>query len=258
MQILSLLFLLVPSVDGFGSSSRNRSAGSFITMKVKKNAATEHSSLYLPKNSNQQLYVDKLSDPKTELVIGVGPAGTGKTLFPCQEAVSQMINFDKKIVLTRPLVSVNEDIGFLPGNINSKMDPWVRPLLDILEEYYSPPQVEDLLSYKKVEIVPLGFMRGRTFKNSFIIGDEMQNTTPEQLFMLLTRIGDGSKMVLTGDLAQSDVCDSGLKDAFNKLTSYYNDDEDLMSADGISVVKFDIDDILRHKLVSKIVDVYNN
>jgi len=155
------------------------------------------------------------------------------------------------------MVSVNEDIGFLPGNINKKMDPWVRPLLDILEEYYTPPQVENLLKYKKIEIVPLGFMRGRTFKNSFIIGDEMQNATPEQMMMLLTRIGSGSKMVLTGDLAQSDVYVSGLNDVLNKLENYYHDDVEIMYDDGISIIRFNNNDILRHKFVSKIIDIYD-
>ena len=225
----------------------------YVSMKTKN----INSNLYLPKNDNQCLYVKKLQDRDTDLMIGVGPAGTGKTLFPCQEAVHQLIHHDKKIVMTRPMVSVNEDIGFLPGNINKKMDPWVRPLLDILEEYYTPPQVENLLKYKKIEIVPLGFMRGRTFKNSFIIGDEMQNATPEQMLMLLTRIGSGSKMVLTGDLAQSDVYGSGLNDVLNKLENYYRDDIEIMYDDGISIVRFNNNDILRHKFVSKIIDIYD-
>ena len=225
----------------------------YVSMKTKN----INSNLYLPKNDNQCLYVKKLQDRDTDLIIGVGPAGTGKTLFPCQEAVHQLIHNDKKIVMTRPMVSVNEDIGFLPGNINKKMDPWVRPLLDILEEYYTPPQVENLLKYKKIEIVPLGFMRGRTFKNSFIIGDEMQNATPEQMLMLLTRIGSGSKMVLTGDLAQSDVYGSGLNDVLNKLENYYHDDVEIMYDDGISIIRFNNNDILRHKFVSKIIDIYD-
>ena len=137
-------------------------------MKVKKNNF-DNLKLYIPKNENQILYEEKLSDVEISLVIGVGPAGTGKTLFPCQEAVDQMIKYDKKIVITRPQVSVNEDIGYLPGDINQKMNPWIRPILDILEEYYTPPQIEEMLRYKKIEIAPLGFMRGRTFKNSFII-----------------------------------------------------------------------------------------
>ena len=256
MRIYPLYILLSFSVDAFKLCSHEHITRSFVSMKVKKNNI-DNIKLYIPKNDNQILYADKLSDPETDLVIGIGPAGTGKTLFPCQEAVNQMMNYDKKIVITRPQVSVNEDIGFLPGDINKKMDPWVRPILDILEEYYTPPQIEDLLRYKKVEIIPLGFMRGRTFKNSFILGDEMQNATPEQMMMLLTRLGDESKMVLTGDLEQTDINNSGLRDILNKINKFYNRDNSLMDKDGISMINFDNDDILRHKFVAKIMDIYS-
>ena len=256
MRIYSLYILLSFSANAFKLCSHKQITRSFVSMKVKKNNI-DNTKLYIPKNDNQILYADKLSDPETDLVIGVGPAGTGKTLFPCQEAVNQMMNHDKKIVITRPQVSVNEDIGFLPGDINKKMDPWVRPILDILEEYYTPPQIEDLLRYKKVEIIPLGFMRGRTFKNSFILGDEMQNATPEQMMMLLTRLGDESKMVLTGDLEQTDINNSGLRDILNKINKFYNRDNSLMDKDGISMINFDNDDILRHKFVAKIMDIYS-
>ena len=234
-----------------------RCSKSVICMKVKKNNF-DNLKLYIPKNENQILYEEKLSDVEISLVIGVGPAGTGKTLFPCQEAVDQMIKYDKKIVITRPQVSVNEDIGYLPGDINQKMNPWIRPILDILEEYYTPPQIEEMLRYKKIEIAPLGFMRGRTFKNSFIIGDEMQNATPEQTMMLLTRLGEGSKLVITGDLEQIDVIESGLENLLNKIDKFYENKNNSIGEDGISIINFNNVDILRHKFVAKIMDIYSN
>ena len=153
---------------------------------------------------------------------------------------------------------INEDIGYLPGDINQKMNPWIRPILDILEEYYTPPQIEEMLRYKKIEIAPLGFMRGRTFKNSFIIGDEMQNATPEQTMMLLTRLGEGSKLVITGDLEQIDVIESGLENLLNKIDKFYENKNNSIGEDGISIINFNNVDILRHKFVAKIMDIYSN
>lgn len=213
---------------------------------------------YIPKTSNQRDYLWRLEDENINLVLGIGPAGTGKTVFPCQEAVRLLKN-KKKIIITRPVQSVGEEIGYLPGGLNEKMDPWVKPLIDTFEEYYTPLQVETMIKEKRIEIVPLAFMRGRTFKNSFIIADEMQNSSPEQMKMLLTRLGSGSRMCLTGDLEQCDSNDSGLKDFITKLHRYYVLKKNKnMIRDGIALIQFDKKDVQRHPLISKLIDIYDN
>ena len=214
--------------------------------------------LYYPKNDNQHLYKSKLEDDSTNLVVGVGPAGTGKSLFPCQEAVRQLKN-KKKIVITRPVKSVDEELGYLPGGLNDKMDPWIRPLIEIFSEYYPISTVQAMINDRRIEVVPLAFMRGRTFKNTFIIADEMQNATPEQIFMLLTRLGKESKMCLTGDVHQCDIEDDGLKRLIQNLHKYYvTDKKGNLTNDGIQLVEFKKSDIMRHKFVSKIIDIYDN
>jgi phosphate starvation-inducible PhoH-like protein len=208
---------------------------------------------YFPKSDNQKKYVDFLNDPKVDLVFGVGPAGTGKTMFACSTAVQELKRgCIQKIIMTRPVVPVEkEDIGFLPGNINNKMDPWTRPLFDILLEYYSQKDIDSMLSGGVIEIAPLAFMRGRTFKRCFIIADEMQNSTPNQMLMLLTRIGGGSKMVVTGDMAQSDrLYDNGLRVFLDKIHRYRG----LKSS--IETCEFGNEDIERSPIVRKILDIY--
>jgi phosphate starvation-inducible PhoH-like protein len=155
---------------------------------------------YKPKTENQKIYHTHLNNPDTSIVLGIGPAGCGKTLFACITALDQLKkgNIDK-IVLTRPIVPVeDEEIGFLPGNLVNKMDPWTRPIFDIILEQYQQHELTQMLKNNIIEVSPLAFMRGRTFKNSFIIADEMQNSTPNQMLMLTTRIGTNSKMVITG------------------------------------------------------------
>ena len=183
--------------------------------------------------TNQEIYYKYLKDDKIKVVISVGSAGTGKTISACKVGVNSLKD---KILITRPTVSVDEDIGYLPGNINKKMSPWLKPITDILKDFN--------INKKYVEISPLGFMRGRTFSNYFIIADEMQNSTPNQMLMLLTRMGEGSKLVITGDLDQSDNTENGLKDLLNRLDIFYNE-EDEMNRDGIAVVRFTNDDIKR-------------
>lgn len=210
---------------------------------------------YFPKSDNQKKYVDFLNDPKVELVFGVGPAGTGKTMFACRTAVQELKRGSiQKIIMTRPVVPVEkEDIGFLPGNINNKMDPWTRPLFDILLEYYSQKDIDSMLSAGVIEIAPLAFMRGRTFKRCFIIADEMQNSTPNQMLMLLTRIGGGSKMVVTGDMAQSDrLYDNGLRVFLDKINRYRG------MKSSIETCKFGNEDIERSPIVRKILDIYED
>ena len=159
-----------------------------------------------PKTLSQEAYLDLLTDPKRTIVFATGPAGTGKTMLAVLAALQAFRNGEcSKIVITRPAVGVDdEQHGFLPGDLNAKMAPWTRPIIDYIEEYYRPSDVTRMLEDKEIEISPLAYMRGRTFKNSWIIADEMQNATPSQMKMLLTRLGDGSRMVVTGDLNQAD------------------------------------------------------
>ena len=173
----------------------------------KKNQVT-----ILPRNINQETYMLKLLDRKKDIIFGIGPAGTGKTLIAVQVAVKLFKEGRvDKIIVTRPAVSVDEDLGFLPGTLEQKMAPWTRPIFDVLREYFIAREISGMIDEGIVEIAPLAYMRGRTFKNAFILADEMQNATQNQMKMLLTRIGTGSKMVVTGDLAQADrLRDNGL------------------------------------------------
>lgn len=210
----------------------------------------------LPKQLKfQSLILDK----NIPIVFGIGPAGTGKTMITCKEGVQLLkANKYKKIIITRPVVSVDEEIGFLPGSLNEKMAPWVSPLYDYFNENEST-SVNKLLSSQKIEIVPMAFMRGRTFNNAYIIGDEMQNSTPMQMKTLLTRIGRDSKLVITGDLAQSDLGSrNGLTDIVSLLSFKYQHEPQDMYKDGIGIVKFDSSTILRNPVVKHVLDLYQD
>ena len=177
-----------------------------------------------PKTSNQELYLSYLRNQDIKILCSIGPAGTGKTFLACQEAINLLkFNLIDKIILTRPVVPVEEDIGFLPGNLIKKMDPWTRPIFDVFEEKFSKQEIDNLVKNNIIEISPLAYMRGRTFKNAFIIADEMQNSSPNQMLMLTTRIGENSKMIITGDLKQTDKpTKSGLTDFTNKFYKFKN------------------------------------
>lgn len=208
-------------------------------------------SSYSPKTPNQIAYHSILHKENDYLLCVAGPAGTGKTLMACLTGIEKLKhNKVDKIILTRPIVSVEkEDLGFLPGNIEKKMDPWVRPIHDVFLEFYTKRELNDLIMNKKLEIAPLGFMRGRTFTNSFIIADEMQNSTPNQMLMLLTRMGSHSKMVITGDVNQSDLYKkNGLEDLLQKMEK--NTYENFYS------IQFDETDIQRSKIVQNVLDMY--
>jgi phosphate starvation-inducible PhoH-like protein len=156
-----------------------------------------------------------------------------------------------KIIITRPVVPVEEEIGFLPGSLLKKMDPWTRPIFDIFEEFYSKTEVNNMINNGQIEISPLGFMRGRTFKKAFIIADEMQNSSPNQMYMLLTRIGENSRMVITGDLEQSDRLENnGLKDLIEKYELKCN-------ITNINLVKLNKKDIQRSELVNQVINLYS-
>jgi phosphate starvation-inducible PhoH-like protein len=214
--------------------------------------------LYYPKTPNQDLYVKYLDDSAVSLLFGIGPAGSGKTLFACSSAMEEYKRGKvEKIVITRPIVCVEEDLGFLPGNVQNKMDPWTRPLFDVFYEYCSKKEVDTMLKNGVIEIAPLAYMRGRTFKRSFIIADEMQNSTPNQMLMLLTRLGENSKMVVTGDLKQSDLPleKNGLHDFVVKWKSFHSDLSNITQP--VELVEFNHSDVCRSKIVSLVLDVYN-
>jgi phosphate starvation-inducible PhoH-like protein len=217
------------------------------------------SKFYKPKTSNQELYNKVLNDDSCKIIFSVGPAGTGKTLLACNTAIRDLKRERyQKIIITRPVVPVEEDIGFLPGNLIKKMDPWTRPIFDIFLEFYSQKEIDLMISSNKIEISPLAYMRGRTFKNSFIIADEMQNSSPNQMLMLTTRIGIGSKMVITGDINQSDRgIKSGLEDFMIKYKVYQKMGNTNSTTSGIQIIELNATDISREPIISTILDIYN-
>ena len=249
LQYLTIAFLFSTQIYAY---TNKRIKKSEISMKKEKDTMeTKLHQVYSPKSENQKAYVNALNKKEDCITIVTGPAGTGKTLMACNAAVSYLKESKiDKIIITRPVVSVEEDIGFLPGTIAKKMDPWTRPIFDIFEEYYSRTQVTNMVLNGQIEISPLGFMRGRTFKNAFIIADEMQNSSPNQMYMLLTRIGTNSRMVITGDLEQSDKYENnGLKDLLNK----YKISEKL---NNILLVELDKTDVQRSELVKDVMKIY--
>jgi phosphate starvation-inducible PhoH-like protein len=208
--------------------------------------------LYVPKTGNQELYAKYLEDDRAKIVLGVGPAGSGKTLFACAAAITALRSGTiQKIVMTRPVVPVEEDIGFLPGSMLNKMDPWTRPIFDILGEFYAQKDIDSMVHSGIIDIVPLAYMRGRTFKRAFIIADEMQNSSPNQMLMIATRIGDESRMVITGDLKQSDRgLNNGLADLLGRLKKSGGADE------SIRYVELESADVQRSPIVRRILDIY--
>lgn len=204
-----------------------------------------------PKNANQEKYLEWLKNPACRILLATGPAGTGKTVFSCEYGLWGLLRGQfQKLIFTRPLVSVDEEFGFLPGTIEEKMAPWIRPIYDVLNQYISQKEIDMMMEEKIIEIIPLGFMRGRTFKNAWIVADEMQNSTHSQTKMLLTRIGHGSKMVITGDLEQCDY-------------SYYNGLSDFLQLlhkhpprENIVHFEFNRGDIQRDPVVADILHFY--
>ena len=203
----------------------------------------------LPRSIVQKKYIDLLTS-RTPIVIASGPAGTGKTLLACQAASKAFINGQvDRIVLTRPAVSVDEQHGYLPGDLRKKMEPWTRPMFDSLYRYFTPKRVNDMVYDQQIEICPLAYMRGRTFDRSWILGDEMQNSTPSQMKMLLTRIGENSKVVVTGDITQHDRTfdENGLIDLLERL----------VPSENIQHVQFTEDDVVRHEVIKEILRLYS-
>ena len=206
--------------------------------------------LIVPRNVSQENYLELLKNPKKFIVFAIGPAGTGKTMMGVQMAIKLfkegVVN---KIIITRPAVSVDEEHGFLPGTLNQKMEPWTRPIMDVFEEYYHPKEIAEMLEDGVIEISPLAYMRGRTFKNAFIVA-EMQNATPSQMKMLLTRLGENSRMVVTGDLNQADrPSENGLLE----FCSLYGQGGDYRM---IAMAQFGTRDVERHPVVREILSIY--
>jgi len=201
------------------------------------------------RNFSQKLYLELLSSDAS-IVVGSGSAGTGKTLLACHAGSKALVTGRvERLILTRPAVSVDEQHGFLPGSIEKKMEPWTRPMFDALHHHMPPKRVTQLIQYRKIEVCPLAYMRGRTFDNAWIIGDEMQNSTPPQMKMLLTRLGTNSKMVITGDPSQHDrgFEDNGLSDLVSRI---YSDSNDIFH------VKFSDEDVVRSEVIKEILRMY--
>lgn len=206
----------------------------------------------IPRNTAQESYIEQLNDENSRIVIASGSAGTGKSYLATLAAIKALNNsYIKKIIITRPMVEVeNEKIGFLPGDINAKLDPWVKPIFDIFEEYYSKQEITNMVDNGVIEICPLAFMRGRTLKNSFIILDESQNCTINQMLMILTRIGENSRIVVTGDTRQTDRkgSNNGLVDLIDKIKN--------TKISGISYTIFDKRHVERDKIVEDVLNLY--
>jgi phosphate starvation-inducible PhoH-like protein len=205
----------------------------------------------VPRNIAQEAYVELLKNPKKFIVFAIGPAGTGKTMLAVQMAIKlYKEGVISKIIVTRPAVSVDEEHGFLPGTLNQKMEPWTRPIFDVFEEYYHPKEIQAMLEDGVIEISPLAYMRGRTFKHAFIIADEMQNATPSQMKMLLTRLGEGSRMAVTGDLNQAD---RPMENGLLQFCELYGLGGDYRM---IAMARFESRDIERHPVVKEVLSIY--
>ena len=204
-----------------------------------------------PRTFTQRKYLDLLYS-SVPVVIGTGPSGTGKTLLACHAGSKALVAGKvQRLIITRPAVSVDEQHGFLPGNLNKKMEPWTRPMFDALYRNFSVKKVQDMIYDQEIEICPLAYMRGRTFENAWVIADEMQNATPSQMKMLLTRIGEGSKMVVAGDLQQHErgFEENGLLDLLCRLDP---------ESTNMRCVQFSDDDVVRSQVVKEILKIYSS
>ena len=236
---------------------------------VLTNAGKPPPSAFQLKTANQQKYFKELINPDTTITIGTGPAGCGKTYLACHAALQTLKKKEcSKIILTRPTISVDdEQMGFLPGAIQQKMDPWTRPLFDIMKEMFNPVQIQTMINNEIIEISPLAYMRGRTFKDAYIVADEMQNSSPNQMLMLMTRVGENTKMAITGDLMQSDRIQTsnqptqknGLQDLIERLNRTYhnhNHNHNHNHDHAIKHIQLDTEDIQRSNIIAKILYIY--
>lgn len=245
-----------PSIeDDYDNNNNNNNIYNHKSGNKPRHSTDQDSVTFMePKNKHQKEYVALLNDANKKIIVVSGPAGTGKTLFATEFGIRHMQSDQfEKLIFTRPSVSVDENLGFLPGNMEEKMAPWIRPIYDILYQHYSPTEVDEMIAEKTIEIAPLGFMRGRTFKNSWIVADEMQNSTVGQMKMLLTRLGENSRLVVTGDLEQHDRPGeiNGLEDFLAKFRGRGQRSE------SISSVEFQTEDVQREPIVKEVLDLYS-
>jgi phosphate starvation-inducible PhoH-like protein len=218
--------------------------------RILEDVVWRHRSLKVaPKTVNQKRYVDAIR--RHTVTVGIGPAGTGKSFLAVAMAVAALSRREvNRIVLTRPAVEAGERLGFLPGDLMAKVDPYLRPLFDALYDMLEPDKVNGYLERGQIEVAPLAYMRGRTLNDAFVILDEAQNTSPEQMKMFLTRLGFGSKMVVTGDVTQVDL-------PRDRRSGLIVVGEILETVDGIAFIRFGGEDVVRHKLVQRIVEAYD-
>ena len=223
------------------------------TIRFKEFSYQKRTIELVPKSLNQERYIDLLTNPRKLILFATGPAGTGKTMLAVLAAIRALRAGEvSKIIITRPAVGVDDEKhGFLPGDLNAKMEPWTRPIVDVMQEYYKPQDIARMIDDQVIEISPLAFMRGRTFKNAWIIADEMQNATPGQMKMLLTRLGENSKLVVTGDTRQADRADpdNGLLD-FKRLVEQYK------KCDYVAGIELTGKDVHRHPAVVEVLKIY--
>ena len=249
------------SDEDFFGSSYSSTSGNFIkqSINIKEKTNIHSSSLFQKeqyqikaRNPKQEEFLKLLDNPSISIVVATGPAGCGKTHLASLMGLKKLHEGAiEKLIITRPAVSVDEDHGFLPGTLEEKMDPWMRPIYDSLYHFYSPQKIRSLIDDKVIEICPLAYARGRTFENAWVIGDETQNCTITQMMMLLTRIGQNSKMVITGDLAQSDLnVTNGLSDLIKRLDLHSNGMSD------IHKLHFGQGDVERHPVIKNILQLY--
>lgn len=205
-----------------------------------------------PRNAMQEKYVEVLERGDAHIIVATGVPGSGKTLIPNSLGIQKLMSGEvQKLIITRPAVCNDEDIGFLPGTLEQKMDPWMRPIFDCFYRYMSPGQVQNAIAKQQIEICPLAFMRGRTFENAWICADEMQNSTPSQMLMILTRIGHNSKLIINGDPSQHDrgYDHNGLADLLRRIRE--------KPKKGIELLEFTEEHIERHPVIRKILHLYN-
>lgn len=243
--------------DYYNKYSSLGSAGSSVQMahSFASTAGIKRTEAIQPRNERQANYIRLLQNVDTPIVLAVGPAGVAKTYLCNAIGIQKLLNGSvDKLVITRPAVSVDEQHGFLPGTLEDKMDPWLRPIYDVFYKFISPQQCQDMIRKQKIEICPLAYMRGRTFDNAWICADEMQNSTVSQMLMLLTRIGNGSKLVITGDPQQHDrgFTINGLTDFVRR----YESTIDEQTLKDIQVVRFTHADVERHPVIKRVLDLY--
>lgn len=230
------------------------SSSSFKVFCKKPISNIKKNNLILKPNPKQLVYQNVLRDPTVPLVISTGPAGTGKTLIACNVGLEHLQNneFVDKVIITRPVIPVGQDLGYLPGDIHSKMHPWLIPIYDSFSESIDARKLQLYMETNAIEICPLSYIRGRTFHNAYIVADEMQNSTSMEMKTLLTRIGKNTKLVITGDLEQCDIGDNinGLEDLMSKLDKKKHD------TNLIKNVEFDIEDVERSDIVKHILEIY--